>query len=370
MHVLYLTSSLSPMDGWGSYSRNLISHMQSLGVEPTVLLPKDGPQDTPKDIAVYRILSSAPNSYRKPFYLLRDFLRVRMVVKERRWDVVHCLTENLMPVAALVARRNPLFIYAIGTYAIRPLTVACLRQLYVRPYLRATKVLCASQYTYRLLSNYIKLESAEVLPLGVDFDRFHSRCEPFKSAVHSPLVLSVGAVKYRKGIHVSIRAMAQIIQKYPEVRYEIIGPIVHQGLYEELKAFISEQGLEKSISFLGSVDDDVLLEKYRECTVFLLTPVNRGLFFEGFGLVYLEANACGKPVVATRGCGAEEPVIHEYNGLLVPQSDVGATAEAVEYLLRNPQIAKKMGQNGIARAQTLDWNNVAKAILERYEAAQ
>ena len=83
----------------------------------------------------------------------------------------------------------------------------------------------------------------------------------------------------------------------------------------------------------------------------------------------MEANACGKPVVASRGCGAEEPVIHDYNGLLVPQSDVEATAEAIEYLLQNPQIAKKMGENGIARAQMLDWNNVAKAILKLYKAA-
>ncbi len=80
---------------------------------------------------------------------------------------------------------------------------------------------------------------------------------------------------------------------------------------------------------LGPVDEDVLLKKYRECTLFVLTPVNQGFFFEGFGLVFLEANACGKPVVASRGCGAEEPVIHNYNGLLVPQSDAEATAEAV-----------------------------------------
>jgi len=369
MHVLYLTSSLSRMDGWGNYSRNLITQMKALGVQTTVLLTKDGPQDIPSDITAYRVLSSAANNFRKSFYVLRDFLKVRLVIKERRWDVVHCLTEDLMPAAALIARRDPLFIHAHGSYALYPLTIAHLRPLYVRAYLRATKVLCVSQFTCRLLLNHVNLENAEVLTSGVEFDCFHNTSEALKPSVNSSLVLSVGAIKYRKGLHISIRAMAQIIQKYPEVRYEIIGPIVQQGLYKELRAFICDRGLEKKIRFLGQVDEDVLLQKYRECTLFVLTPVNQGFFFEGFGLVYLEANACGKAVVASRGCGAEEPVIHNYNGLLVPQSDVESTVEAIEYLLQNPQIAKEMGENGITRARMLDWNNIAKSILELYKAA-
>ena len=369
MHVLYLTSSLSPMDGWGRYSRSLIAHMKGLGVETTVLLTRDGSQDIPSDITAYRVLSSAANNYRKSLYLLRDFLKVRLVIKEKRWDIVHCLTENLMPAAALIARKIPLFIHAHGSYALHPLTIAHLRPLYVRAYLRATKVLCVSQFTCQLLLNHVQLENAEVLTSGVEFERFHRAYEAFKSIGHSRLVLSVGAIKHRKGLHISIRAMAQIIQKYPEVRYEIIGPIVHQGLYEELCAFICDRGLEEKIRFLGPVDENVLLKKYRECTLFVLTPVNQGLFFEGFGLVFLEANACGKPVVASQGCGAEEPVIHNYNGLLVPQSDAEATAEAIEYLLQNPQIANKMGENGITRARMLDWNNIAKTIVELYKAA-
>lgn len=357
------------MDGWGSYSRNLITQMKALGVQATVLLTKDGLQDVPTDLVTYPVLSSSPNNYRKPLYALIDFLKVRLGIRHRSWDIVHCLTEDLIPAAALIAGNNPLFIHAIGSYAVYPLTLAHLRPLYVRMYLRATKVICASQFTYQLLPNQVQLKNAEVLPLGVEFNNFHSTAEALKPSVDSSLVLSVGAIKYRKGLHVSVRAMAQIIQKYPEVRYEIIGPIVHQGLYEELCAFIYDRGLENKIRFLGPVDEDMLLKKYRECTVFVLTPVNQGSFFEGFGLVYLEANACGKPVVASRGCGAEEPVIHKYNGLLVPQSDVEATVEAIEYLLQNPQIAKEMGENGITRARMLDWNNIANTIVELYKAA-
>jgi len=369
IHVLYLTSSLSPMDGWGRYSRSLIARMKGLGVETTVLLTRDGSQDMPTDLVTYPVLSSSPNNYRKPLYALIDFLKVRMAIKQKGWNIVHCLTENLIPAAALIAGKKSLFIHAIGSYAVYPLTLAHLRPLYVRVYLRATKVLCASQFTYQLLPHQVQLKNAEVLPLGVDFNNFHGTSEALKPSVNSSLVLSVGAIKHRKGLHISIRAMAQIIQKYPEVRYEIIGPIVNRGLYEELCAFICDRGLEEKIRFLGPVDEAVLLKKYRECTLFVLTPVNQGFFFEGFGLVFLEANACGKPVVASRGCGAEEPVIHNYNGLLVPQSDAEATAEAIEYLLQNPQIANKMGKNGITRARMLDWNNIAKTILELYRAA-
>jgi phosphatidylinositol alpha-1,6-mannosyltransferase len=204
-----------------------------------------------------------------------------------------------------------------------------------------------------------------VIPLGVDFDKFR-KCAWGPPKRQGKTVLTVGAIKYRKGIHISLEAMKRVIERIPDVRYEIVGRIVDRSLYVCLRQFVDRNGLQKKVAFLGKVNEEELLARYQNCDVFLLTPVNQGLHFEGFGLVYLEANACGKPVVASKGCGAEEPVIDGYNGLLVPQADPDATAEAVEYLLRNPIVAARMGRNGMARARELRWEEIAARVLKVY----
>lgn len=365
--VCYLTSSLSPSNGWGHYSLSLLKALKQVGVSETVLLAKKDATHAPNGISVLPLLSSSSNGYLKPARIVRDWINIQRVVKDKKWDLVHCLTEDFIPLAALLAHysNSPLIIHAVGTYSVQPLDSRLLRPLFVASYRKAAKVICISRFTCQQLVSRVALQNTEVIPLGVDFSKFE-KCilEPQKR--QERIVLTVGAIKYRKGMHVSLEAMKQVIKRVPNVRYEIVGPIVDRSLYTTLRQFVDRSGLQKRVAFLGKVSEEDLLARYRNCDVFLLTPVNQGLHFEGFGLVYLEANACGKPVIASKGCGAEEPVIDGYNGFLVPQADPNATAEAVEYLLRNPIVAERMGQNGIKRAWELRWENIAAKVLEVY----
>ena len=89
--------------------------------------------------------------------------------------------------------------------------------------------------------------------------------------------------------------------------------------------------------------------------------------FDGFGLVHLEANACGAPVIGTFDSGAEEPVIPGENGLLVKQRDVAATAEAMDRLLSNPAQARALGDGGRRRARRLTWDNTVRGMLDVFQ---
>ena len=91
-----------------------------------------------------------------------------------------------------------------------------------------------------------------------------------------------------------------------------------------------------------------------------------GSDFEGFGLVYLEAGACGRPAIGTFDCGAEDAIVNNVTGLLVPQNDIQKTAEAVLRLFDNPGLAKKLGENGKKRAQEMSWDKIAKKYMEIY----
>jgi len=93
--------------------------------------------------------------------------------------------------------------------------------------------------------------------------------------------------------------------------------------------------------------------------------LENGIDVEGFGIVYLEANACGKPVIAADTGGVREAVEHNYSGLLVPPNDPDATAEALLTLLKNDTLRHKLGEQGRARVmKKFVWDVSAKALDE------
>ncbi|MFH1997677.1 MAG: glycosyltransferase family 4 protein, partial [Patescibacteria group bacterium] len=89
--------------------------------------------------------------------------------------------------------------------------------------------------------------------------------------------------------------------------------------------------------------------------------------FEGFGLVYLEAGACGKPVIGTYDCGAEDAIINNVTGFLVSQNNIKETTNIILRLLDKPGLAQKLGKNGKKRAKEMDWNNVIKEYIREYK---
>lgn len=131
---------------------------------------------------------------------------------------------------------------------------------------------------------------------------------------------------------------------------------------------VKEHNLGKNVKFFQNISDEDLIKLYYQADVFLLTPINiDNNNFEGFGLVYLEAGACGKPVIGTLGCGAEDAVVNGVTGLLVPQNNIKKTAEAILNLLDNSELAKKLGESGKKRAQQMSWDNVVKKYIKVYE---
>jgi phosphatidylinositol alpha-1,6-mannosyltransferase len=173
----------------------------------------------------------------------------------------------------------------------------------------------------------------------------------------------------RKGHHVSLRAVARLRDRFPGMRYYVVGDDRDAKYVSTLRKEIEELGLGGSVVITGLVSDARLREYYRRADLFLLTPVNSGLSFEGFGIAYLEANAYGKPVVGSFGCGAEEAIEVGVNGLLAPQNDDEAVAAAAAAILSDRELSARLGAAGRARAEAQSWRNVARRYLDRYERA-
>jgi phosphatidylinositol alpha-1,6-mannosyltransferase len=172
-------------------------------------------------------------------------------------------------------------------------------------------------------------------------------------------VLSVGAAKRRKGIDVLLDAFGRVRRRYPDVQLAVAG---WPGAYADLPT-------DDHIRFLGHVNDEDLVDLYRTCDVFALLPRFDSGYFEGFGLVYLEAGACGKPVVATRSGGVAQAVLDGETGLLVPEDDAAAAASAIGRLLDDADLRLRLGARGRLWAESHDWPGYVDRILDIYRAA-
>src|SRR5205807_1605837 len=135
----------------------------------------------------------------------------------------------------------------------------------------------------------------------------------------------------------------------PDVVLLLVGDGPHRAHLEEL----ASEAPSGSVTFAGEVSDDELPAHYAACDVFAMPCRSRwgGLEVEGFGIVFLEAAAAGKPVVAGRSGGADEAMVDEQTGLLVEGAEPKAVALAVARLLRDPNLRARMGVAGRVRLE-------------------
>ncbi|MFH1390647.1 MAG: glycosyltransferase [Candidatus Margulisiibacteriota bacterium] len=227
------------------------------------------------------------------------------------------------------------------------------RKLY-EPFLRSflgrvDKILVATPHhisSSLFLPDYKR--KCEIVPYGIDLQRL-TAVKPDDPKVQilrgeaEFVVLFVGRLVYYKGVEYLIRAMTEV-----NGRLLIIGD---GPLKEELAALIATLGLQEKVRILPNVGDEALPYYYRACDLFVLPSVANS---EAFGIVQVEAMACGKPVITTDlPTGVTYVNQRGITGLVVPIKDSPALAKAINELRADPQKRSFLGENGRQRANTL-----------------
>jgi phosphatidyl-myo-inositol dimannoside synthase len=196
--------------------------------------------------------------------------------------------------------------------------------------------------------------NVRLIPPGVDL--------PSESgALHAerPTVLTIAALKYGyKGHDVLIRALARVRGRIKDLEWVVIGEGPLRSRLEELASLY---GLADSTRFRGEVADEQRNAWLQRCDVFAMPSRLGG---EGFGIVYLEANAYGKPVVAGNVGGAIDAVADGVSGLLVDPTDAAAVADALKRLLLDRELAQRLGRAGAIRARDFAWPAIAGRVEE------
>lgn len=217
---------------------------------------------------------------------------------------------------------------------------------------RANVVLAPSEDTANYVAaQRVPRERIRVLPWALDpeFEAIPANAPQGKLPHGYPegrVILTVGrwlANERYKGMDTLITALPRLLTRWPELQLLAVGDGDDRAWLEELA---EKNGVNRHVHFLSGLSYAELAACYSACEIFALP--SRG---EGFGLVYLEAMARGKPVIGGAHGGAPEVIEDGVTGYLVPHGDAAQLATSIEALLADPAMAKKMGERGRQRVE-------------------
>ena len=267
--LLIITKTLSTNDGQGRYSLDMIEHLKNN--YQLVVFCFQELENTEAGVTYYRLGNL--------FFSWQFFKEFKSA------DLVHSFSDYpycLLPFWPWFLYKNPVFITAHGTYGVEPLDRLKSSFLLKRAYKKAEKVICISKFTQAQILKRIGLKNTVVINNGVEFNKFQ-RSNVSRKSANEKIILSVGALKPRKGYHISISAIAEVKKKYSDIKYYIVG-----GKPSEVYLkMVEENNLQNNVVFFENIADEKLIDLYYESNIFLLPSITENENdFEGFGLVY------------------------------------------------------------------------------------
>lgn len=302
---------------------------------------------------------------------LKLFLSAAWIVLRHRIDVIH-VGKNIPEgyVARLVKRLlgTPYIIYAHGEEICVSMENPRLKSTIEPVYNDAAAVIANSRFTVGVAKEAgIRQDHVVQISPGTDPDSFcPGRRDPGLVEKHQLedrlVLLTVGRMQRRKGHDYVIQCLPEIRKALPHITYLIASDGDEWNYLHELAR---DREVEDIVKFLGPVKQDDMVKLYNTCDIFIMA--NRtmpGGDVEGFGIVFLEAGACEKPVIGGRSGGTADSIRHEQNGLRIDASQHQEIIDAVILLGKDPERRREMGRVG--REIVLGdytWEIVAERIL-------
>ena len=284
---------------------------------------------------------SVPISFTFPFLLKR-------LSKDR--DILHFhLPFPLAVMSYLLVRPKGKIVVWWHSDILKPKNLYKLYKPFLRRFLnKVDKIIVATPFHIKnsdILNDF--KNKCEVIPYGIDIERFNftdkinDKVIKIRRKYGQKIILFIGRLIYYKGLEYLIQTMKSV-----DAKLLIIG----EGyLKENLQKLVGKLKIENKVFFLGRVDDNDIVAYYHACDIFVLPSIEKT---EAFGLVQLEAMACGKPIVNTNlPTGVPYVSQNELTGLTVPPKDAEALSSAINSLLNDKILRKKYGENGKRRVE-------------------
>lgn len=337
--------------------------------------------DTTHDMRVRRLPLSVSNwgvcNITGMKYYLSRSNRIVRIVRANGLNTLHCgrcLPEGLLGMLVKWRTGAPFGCYVHGEELAYGRQSRELGWLMRRVFASAKWVVANSRNTLRMLSSEWGVPTARLMVMhpGVDSIRYHPA--PYSSKVRAelgwgerPVLLTVGRLQARKGHDIVIRALREVHKHVPGMLYAIVGSGEQEGY---LRGLVVREGMEQHVIFHAALPDEATLRCFQQCDMFILPNRQVGEDIEGFGMVLVEAQACGKAVIAGDSGGTAETMKLGETGVVVNCDEPGPVAESIVALMSNPERLTRMGRAAREWAiDQFDWSRLAARAQEFFAAS-
>ena len=293
------------------------------------------------------------------------------IIKKYNIEVVHCGHVLSTGIIGLVYKKlflKPYIVYTHSADILEYQRNIILKFLLKKILCNASLVVANSKFTQQKVLNLnIPKRNTVLLYPRIDYKELSTL--PNLESLYEKypirdkkILLSVNRLVERKGNDTVLKSLSNIIKRIPNIIYFIIGT----GPYElKLQDLIKEYNLEKHVFIIKDASNELIKQFYYACDIFLMISreIKKRGDVEGFGIVFLEANAAGKPVIGGDSGGIRDAIVNNKTGLLVDPLDVKEIENAILRLLQDPNYANLLGVTGRDRvARQFDWRNGVKDL--------
>lgn len=340
--TLLITLEYPPQyGGIASYLHGAVKHLDS--DRTIVLAPRVRNNYLFDQTQSYRIHRAKLLSDRGPIRWLRSFFVARSII--RRENIEHVIISHLLPMGYVAVLLGiPFTVLTHGMDVELAFRSPRKRLLAYHILRRAAHIIANSEFTKSRLVSY-GIPHQRIVVMYPCLER-----EIPPPRVHNAgfIVLTAARLVERKGIDASLHAIARLISRFPQIIYHIAGEGPDRVRLEKIA---NELQISDHVVFHGAVSEETLEKLYTNADVFLMPAREIGGDVEGFGMVFLEANAHGVPVIGGASGGVPEAINDGESGLLVNPTSVTEIQDALERILGDPSFAARVGAGGRARVE-------------------
>jgi glycosyltransferase involved in cell wall biosynthesis len=379
MNICVVTQQLKNVySGIGLYAKNLVNQLYKMDCNLTVVVPKS----QKPDIRVgYHIVEIDDEKFLKSqarwIELSWNFAKeIRELEKVQNFDLIHFtdfrdsfLCKTIAPKIGNIndtysAELHPLRYYSENYFD------WVTRWLYYRLMYFIEKikvpnlefVIANSKYTYEKICNSynIPAEKIRMCYKGIDLRHYNKEFDskPHGTKSNGIRILFVGGNMQRKGLADLIKAASLVVRAYPEAKFLIIGM---DKQIPKFKSLCENYNVLKNFHFLGWISQEKIIEYYKSSSIFVMPSLT-----EALGVVFLEAMACGIPVIGTRAGGIPEIIKDKETGLLVPVNSATHLANAILELIVKPKLRDELIRNGFEQVKKFSIENVMQCTNNIY----
>ncbi len=379
LNVLMVNYEFPPIGGGGgTTTRFLAKYMVKLGVDVNILTAKPTPQDTYDHPDGFKLLYVGPVKKKQTTthipelakFMLTVMYYAKSVIKTTTPDLIHCFFAIPSGCFGLYCKKKfniPYITSALGAdvpgfnIGDKRLNLyhGVTKSLSKAVWNNSDYVVANSPALQTICKQFSPRQDIKVITNGVDSEVFYPKSN-YQTNQNEVQLLYVSRLTLQKGIWTLIKACGILSQK-GIVNFKLT--IVGEGhLKDEMFSLIDKYKIRDKINFLGWKKLEELPDIYRSADIFILPSV-----MEGMASVTLQAIASGLPIIVSRVEGNEDVLEEGYNGLSAEYNNPTDFADAIEKLIKQPELRKKMSKNSIEKSKQFTWESIAKKYLELYE---